>query len=184
MTCLTFLFLSSGIPLQLDRFLPVFLSDHVRSRPLRSHLRLWPLSHQMDPHRPGMSPRTRTRTRTHTRMHAHTHAHTHTHTHTHTLRHKMWFYVRTNNKSPKHHSGILMLFLLWLAGWHFAVSSKVSCCFLHSVLKCRTHLSETSVSHIYCNPSFLSFCWFLVLDILPRLLWWTVLAVVGVPGVG
>lgn len=46
--------LSSGVPLQLDRFLPVFLSDHISSWPLRGHLRLWPLPHQMDPHSPGM----------------------------------------------------------------------------------------------------------------------------------
>lgn len=34
-----------GIPVQLDRLLPVFLSDHFSSGTLRCHLRLWPLPH-------------------------------------------------------------------------------------------------------------------------------------------
>ena len=53
----------SGFPLQLDRLLPLVLSDHLSSRPLRGHLRLWSVPHQMDPHSQG------------------TYTHTHTHTH-------------------------------------------------------------------------------------------------------
>lgn len=45
--------LPSGVPVQLDRFLPLLLSDHLGCWPLRGHLRLWPLPHQMGPHSEG-----------------------------------------------------------------------------------------------------------------------------------
>lgn len=42
--------LPSGVPVQLDRLLPLLLSDHLGCRPLRGHLGLRPLPHQMGPH--------------------------------------------------------------------------------------------------------------------------------------
>lgn len=47
--------LSSGLPLQLDRVLPLLLSHHLGGRPLRSRVRLRPLAHQVDPHCAGAS---------------------------------------------------------------------------------------------------------------------------------
>lgn len=38
---------TSGIPLQLDRLLLVILFDHISRRPVRGHLWLWPVPHQM-----------------------------------------------------------------------------------------------------------------------------------------
>lgn len=45
---------SSGLPVQLDRVLPLLLSDQYHRRTLRSHLRLWPFPHQVDSYRQGM----------------------------------------------------------------------------------------------------------------------------------
>lgn len=45
--------LPSGVPLQLDRLLPLLLSDHLGCGPLRGHLGLRPLPHQMGPHSQG-----------------------------------------------------------------------------------------------------------------------------------
>lgn len=53
-------FLSSGIPLQLDRFLPVLLSDHLCCWTIRCHLRLRPVPHQVDPYSAGASPNIKT----------------------------------------------------------------------------------------------------------------------------
>lgn len=44
----------SGLPVQLDRVLPVLLSDQHHRRTLRSHLRLRPFPHQVDSYRQGM----------------------------------------------------------------------------------------------------------------------------------
>ncbi len=132
---------SSGIPLQLDRFLPVFLSDHLSSRALRGHLRLWPLPHQMDPHSQGRtgSP--------------HTHITQHTYEHI-----KCGFmYAQTAQKpqTPLWYFNVVSV-VVGLLALHYFLKDR---CFLRSLLKCRTRLSETSAGHIYSNQSFLSFCW-------------------------
>lgn len=45
---------SSGLPVQLDRVLPVLLPDQYHRRTLRGHLWLRPLPHQVDSYRQGM----------------------------------------------------------------------------------------------------------------------------------
>lgn len=45
---------ASGLPVQLDRILPVLLSDQYHRRALRSHLWLRPFPDQMDPYRQSM----------------------------------------------------------------------------------------------------------------------------------
>lgn len=113
--------LSSGIPVQLDRLLHVFLSDHFSSRPLWGHLRLWPLADQMDPHCQGK------------------------HTHT-----------------PL------------CSGWFVLLSKAAAGLFLNPTMEGR----------IYSKQSLCVSVGSAVLHILPWLLWWTVLAMVGLPGVG
>lgn len=167
------LFLSSGIPVQLDRFLPVFLFDHLSSRPLRGHLRVWPLPHQMDPHSPGT--RSSRRTQTQTLLSTYKHI-------------KCGFMYAQTTQKPQ------------TPLWYFnVVSVVVSVLALHYFLKdlLRTlaafFIPFFNAELIWVKPLqaifFLTshFCrsvGFLVLHILPWLLWWTVLAVVGVPGVG
>lgn len=48
-------FVTSGIPLQLDRLLLVVLFDHISRRPIRGHLWLRPVPHQMGSYCQGKS---------------------------------------------------------------------------------------------------------------------------------